>query len=122
MKWTRSDYLNFSQALSSIKRIIGRNIIFKPRAVLDKSGKPVSLKQFRSVVNSSERVVLREKFSHEYYEKTPKERALLRAAKKDYSENMKALLGNNWKKLSNSMNIYNVPDDSKLVTEIQKQL
>lgn len=122
MKWTKSDYRNFQDAVSSVHRMVGNTIIFKKRAVLDNSGKPVSLKQFRSVVNSPEKLTLREPFSHEHFEKSPKERALIRACKRDYRDNMKALLGDNWKRLSNSKGIYNVPDDPKLVTQIQKEL
>ncbi len=122
MKFTRQDLKNFMEMCSSVFRIVGNNIIYKKRAILDNSGKPVSIKQFKSVVDTPEKLVIREPISHEVFQKTSKERALLRAAKKDYSENMKALLGNNWKKLSNSMGIYNIPDDSKIVTQIQSQL
>ena len=108
--------------ISSIKTIIGGKPIYHSKVILDKSGNPVSLKQFRSVVNSPERLVMREPFSHEFFQKSPKEKAILRAAKKDYKENMKALLGSNWKVLSNSLGVYNIPDDPKVITEIQGRL
>ena len=121
-RWSRTELQDYLNHCNSIKRMIGGTPIFKKRAILDNSGKPVHLRQFKSVVNSPERLVLRNKFSYEEFQKSPKEKALLRAAKKDYKEGMKALLGDNWKKLSNSMSIFNVPDDSKVVTQIQKQL
>ncbi len=122
MKFTKQDLKNYMEMCSSVFRIIGNTIIYKKRAILDGSGKPVSVKQFKSVVDTPEKLVIREPISHEIFQKTPKEKALLKATKKDYSDNMKALLGNNWKKLSNSMQIYNVPDDKKIVTQIQSQL
>jgi len=121
-RWSRKELQDFINHCSSIKRMIGGTPIFKKRAILDNSGKPVHLRQFKSVVNSPERLVLRNKLSYKEFQKSPKEKAILKAVKKDYKEGMKALLGDNWKKLSNSMKIFNVPDDSKMVTQIQKQL
>ncbi len=122
MKFNKQDLKNYMDMCSSVFRIVGNTIIYKTRAILDGSGRPVSISQFRSVVNTPEKLVISKPISHEVFQKTSKEKALLRAAKKDYSENMKALLGDNWKKLSNSMQIYNVPDDNKIVTQIQSQL
>ncbi len=99
-RWSNSELRNFMQICSSIYKKIGDRIVWHKKVMLDQSGRPISLEMFKRMVNTPERVVLRRPISHEQFERTPKERALIKAYKKDHKNNMKALFGNDWKRLS----------------------
>ena len=120
-----SDLKNFMQNVSSIQKVLPNGtIIWRKSVILDGSGNPVPLSLFYRIVNSPERTVMRDNVCHTRFEKTQKERKLIKAYKSDYKKGMKALFnGNpNWKKVAKNLKVHNVPDDSKVIGEIQKQL
>lgn len=120
-----SDYKKFKENTTSVvKEFANGTILWRKQVMLDKSGNPLPLALFRQFVESAERVVLRDKICHSRFEKTPKERQLLKAYKKDHKQNMKALFKNrkDWKILARKHKIHNVPDDSKYIEQIQEQI
>jgi len=124
-KFSQIELKHFLTNTSSIIKVLGNGkVIWRKQVILDGKGDPVPLELFHQVVSSPEKLVMRDNISHERFEKTPKERKLLKAFKSDYNQGMKALFNGDedWRKTSRAMMIHNVPDDSKVIKEIQQQL
>ena len=119
--WSREELKQFQQNISSVHRTLPNGkVIWRKQAILDNSGSPVSLEQFLRLTGARR---LRRNIS-DVFQKTGRDKQLLKAMKKDYKKSMKALFNNrsDWRKLSEKLNIHNVPDKSEAIKDIQKQL
>lgn len=110
------DLLVDCQSVEKVKIVHGHKIhIYKKRAVLDKSGKPIPLDEFMT----QERVMRQDSYD---MSRGPDASRRLAEAKHGYKIAMRNLLGVNWKALSRKYKIYNVPSTEAARQQILKNI
>ena len=89
---------------------------FKPSAILNSNGQPVTLEEF--LRQTGQRTLqTRADFS-----KSPKEKEEYRIAKSNWKQGMITFFGKDWKKNSSKVGCNNVPTDKEVRQEIKKEL
>lgn len=110
------DLLNDCQSVERVKIVHGHKLyIWKKRAVLDKSGKPIPLDEFMA-----NEVVMQEPAYD--MSKGPDAIKRIAEAKNSYKASMRALLGDNWKNLSRKFKIYNAPTNDDTRRQLLKSI
>jgi hypothetical protein len=113
------DLMFHCSSVKSEYTVAGKKVyVFKERCVLNPiTRKPVELSVFLRINGEREFIT-----NEPRVRKSDVEKRNLKAAKRDYVHNMERFLGKNWKKLSETHRIYNVPSDSQLRIAIRKEL
>lgn len=118
IKWSNKELKEHMEACSSVKKVInhpmGVTYVYKPRAILQDNGSPVSLEMFLKLTGQRNLVQKRD------FSKTEAEKRMLKAAKEDYNKAMFELLGPKWKSISRQYRIYNVPENPETRHEVKQ--
>ena len=112
IRFTKRDLQEYLKMCSSLDN--KGNI--HPRVILTPNGRPIPADDYQKVIGARELVKPVD------FSKTPAEAKTLRLHKQSYKAGMRALYGNNWKRISGKLGYNNVPSSKEDYNKVAQEV
>ena len=109
---------NFMANVSSIANIHefakGKKPIFRKSCLLNDNGQPLPLDEFLYITGARQLA--------KAPERVPQNKRKLQELKNLYKKNMRDVMGENWRRISNKLGVYNIPTAPDRLKEVKKEV